>query len=316
MKKFLLIFLTSTVVFISCKDKEEKSDKTLSVTEKKQEEYNVLLKDTIIYHKDFPSEYVDSRNVEVWLPTGYTANPSEKFKILYMHDGQNVFDQTTAYGNVKWGIDETMDSLVENNLVPPTIVVAIWNNGRKRFPEYMPQVAEDHVNNPQAQTLLKQSFGVTELLSNNYLEFIVEELKPFIDSTYNTSTLREDTAIMGSSMGGLISLYALTTFPEIFGAAGCISTHWPVPLIGDVYIKELTHTLPEAGNHKIYFDYGTSGLDSDYEPYQLRVDEIMKEKGYNKDKDWITRKFEGEGHNEASWKRRVHLPLEFLLNSN
>jgi enterochelin esterase-like enzyme len=182
----------------------------------------------------------------------------------------------------------------------------------KRFPEYMPQVEEEHVNNPQAQGILKESFGVTELLSNEYLKFIVEELKPFIDSTYNTSTKREDTAIMGSSMGGLISLYALTSYPEIFGAAGCVSTHWPVPLIGEVYINELTETLPEAGNHKVYFDYGTTGLDADYEPYQLRVDEIMKGKGYEQNEDWITRKFDGAGHNEASWKKRVHIPSSFF----
>lgn len=314
MNNFRLLFMSIVLIFNSCKDTGEHQNKSISVSEEHQEEYNVLLKDTIIHHKDFSSEFVDSRNVEVWLPPGYTDNPSESLKVLYMHDGQNVFDKSTAYGNVEWGIDETMDSLVQNNLVPPSIVVAIWNNGRKRFPEYMPQVKEEHVNNPQAQGILKESFGVTELLSNEYLKFIVEELKPFIDSTYNTSTKPEDTAIMGSSMGGLISLYALTSYPEIFGAAGCVSTHWPVPLIGKVYINELTGTLPEAGKHRIYFDYGTTGLDADYEPYQLRVDEIMKGKGYQENKDWITRKFDGEGHNEASWKKRVHIPLEFLLN--
>jgi predicted alpha/beta superfamily hydrolase len=314
MNNFQLLLVSIVLIFNACKDTEQVQNNSISFSEKHQEEYNVLLKDTIIHHNDFSSEFVDSRNVEVWLPPGYTENPSESFKVLYMHDGQNVFDQSTAYGNVEWGIDETMDSLVQNNLVPPTIVIAIWNNGRKRFPEYMPQVEEEHVNNPKAQGILKESFGVTELLSNEYLKFIVEELKPFIDSTYNTSTKREDTAIMGSSMGGLISLYALTSYPEIFGAAGCVSTHWPVPLIGEVYILELTEALPEAGNHKIYFDYGTTGLDADYEPYQLRVDEIMKGKGYEQNEDWITRKFDGAGHNEASWKKRVHIPLEFLLN--
>lgn len=291
----------------------DNEDTTKNNSENKQKEYPILLNDSIIYHPDFSSKYVDSRNVEVWLPPGYTIDPAVTYKVIYMHDGQNIFDQNTAYGNVEWRIDETMDSLVQNKLVPPAIVVGIWNNGRKRFPEYMPQVPKEYINNPKAQALLKDNFGVTELLSNNYLNFIVEELKPFIDSTYNTSIKREDTSIMGSSMGGLISLYALTSYPEIFGAAACVSTHWPVPLIGEVFINQLTATLPEAGHHKIYFDYGTAGLDKDYEPYQLRVDEIMRSKGYQQERDWISKKFEGAGHNETSWKERAHLPLEFLL---
>lgn len=305
--------MTASVIFTGCLNTERDKREQIIISENQEKGHSVLSKDTIIHHLQFPSDHVDPRNVEVWLPPGYTTNPDEELKVLYMHDGQNVFDRSTSYGNVEWGIDETMDSLVQNGLVPPTIVVAIWNNGRKRFPEYMPQVPEEHINNPQAQAILKESFGVTELLSNNYLQFIVEELKPFIDSTYNTSTSREGTAIMGSSMGGLISLYALSSYPDVFGAAGCVSTHWPVPLIGEAYINQLTHTLPKAGDHKIYFDYGTTGLDEDYEPYQFRVDEIMRSKGYKHEEDWVTKKFEGAGHNEASWKKRVHLPLEFLL---
>ncbi|MCM4158698.1 esterase [Antarcticibacterium flavum] len=312
--KYLWPSLLAVLLLITgCKNPGKEKDSSNIISENKLDKYAVLLNDTIIYHPNFSSKYVDDRNVEIWLPPGYTTNPSEAYKVIYMHDGQNIFDQSTAYGNVEWGIDETMDSLVQNKLVPPAIVIGIWNNGRKRFPEYMPQVPEEHINNPQAQALLKENFGVTELLSNNYLKFIVEELKPFVDSTYNTSLKREDTSIMGSSMGGLISLYALTSYPETFGAAACVSTHWPVPLIGEVFINQLTTTLPMAGDHKIYFDYGTRGLDEDYEPYQLRVDEIMRSKGYQPQQDWISMKIDGAGHNESSWKKRAHIPLKFLL---
>lgn len=283
------------------------------IPDKSTGQKKILTGDSIIHHKDFPSDYLDSRNVEVWIPNGYSANSKTGYKVLYIHDGQNVFNDKTAYGNVEWGIDETLDSLIANNLVAPTIVVAIWNNGQKRFPEYMPQIPGDFTSTRQAKAILKENFGVTELLSNRYLQFIVEELKPFIDSTYNTSPLKEDTAIMGSSMGGLISLYAISSYPEVFGAAGCVSTHWPVPLIGQAYIQSLASTLPDPEDHRIYFDYGTETLDAEYEPYQKLVDEIMRNKGYEQGINWITRKFEGAAHNEESWKKRAHIPLVFLL---
>lgn len=270
--------------------------------------------DTTIYYRNFSSNFVDDRNVEVWLPSGYDPDGPVKYKVLYMHDGQNVLNDSTAYGNVEWGIDETLDSLINKNQVEPTIVVAIWNNGNKRFPEYMPQVPEEYTSTPQAQAILQENFGVSSLLSDEYLKFIVQELKPFIDSTYQVSTVKEDTAIMGSSMGGLISLYAISKYPEVFGAAGCVSTHWPVPLIGEAYILGLAKSLPDPQNHKIYFDYGTETLDAEYEPYQQRVDQIMEKKGYVQGKNWITKKFEGAAHNEESWKKRAHVPLKFLLN--
>ena len=118
-------------------------------------------------------------------------------------------------------------------------------------------------------------------------------------------------------MGGLISIYALCEYPNIFGGAACLSTHWPgifkadnpFPKAMQVYLK--TH-LPLAKKHKIYFDYGTLTLDAMYEPYQLEVDKIMAYKRYSS-KNWITKKFEGENHSEIAWSKRVRIPLEFLL---
>ena len=309
MNAFLYPLFIFCLIAVGCRETSEKTD--LIPFEKKS--LSSHQKDTVIYHRNFPSKYVDDRNVEVWLPSSYNSSSAKKYKVLYMHDGQNVLNDSSAYGNVEWGIDETLDSLIQNKKVEPTIVVAIWNNGTKRFPEYMPKVPDEYLNNPQAKSILRENFGVTELLSDRYLKFIVEELKPFIDSTYKVSTKRDDTAIMGSSMGGLISLYAISKYPEIFGAAGCISTHWPVPLIGEPYILNLAQSLPNPATHKIYFDYGTETLDAEYEPYQKRVDKILIEKGYVQEKNWITRKFEGAAHNEESWKKRAYIPLQFLL---
>ena len=151
----------------------------------------------------------------------------------------------------------------------------------------------------------------SELSTDNYLRFLVQELKPFIDKSYSTLTGRADTFVMGSSMGGLASLYALSEYPEIFGGAGCLSTHWPAGK--DVFLEWFKAHLPNAGEHKIYFDYGTATLDSLYEPYQLQMDHSMRQLGYTQGVDWITMKFPGAEHNEAAWRARVHIPLEFLL---
>lgn len=309
MKFLLFTFVLIGGILIGCKE----TYKGITAKEGTMKESRRFLKDTVIQHTKFETAYVDDRNVDVWLPSGYFAENDKRYKVIYMHDGQNVFNDRTTYGNVEWGIDETLDSLIQTEQVAPAIVVAIWNNGQKRFPEYMPQVPAPYTSTPQAKAILKDNFGVTELLSDNYLKFIVEELKPFIDSTYRTSTLKEDTSIMGSSMGGLISLYAISKYPEVFGAAGCVSTHWPVPLIGQAYIQGLASSLPDPVDHRIYFDYGTETLDAEYEPYQKVVDTIMQNKGYTHGENWVTRKFEGAAHNEESWKKRAHIPLKFLL---
>jgi predicted alpha/beta superfamily hydrolase len=141
---------------------------------------------------------------------------------------------------------------------------------------------------------------------------VVEELKQFIDSTYRTLTDRKNTFIMGSSMGGLISAYAMCEYPDVFGGAGCISTHW---LAGDgIVIDYLKKHLPDPHSHKFYFDYGNETLDASYEPYQQKVDAVMKNAGYKEGKNWLTRKFVGAEHSERAWSKRVDVPLQFFLH--
>lgn len=259
----------------------------------------------IDHYVNFKSDYVTSRNVDVMLPPGYLKDEEKKYDVIYMHDGQNVFDAEKAYAGVAWEVEEAMAKLLEKSKIRPAIIVAIWNSPL-RMNEYMPAQPRDSVRERADREGWKG-----ELLSDNYLRFIVEELKPFIDSTYNTSPNRGNTFIMGSSMGGLISLYALAEYPEVFGGAACVSTHWPA--LNGIFLDYVKSNLPAPGNHKFYFDFGTATLDSLYEPYQEKVDEIVAEKGYTEDKDWITLKFEGADHSEKSWQERVHIPLSFLL---
>lgn len=244
--------------------------------------------------------------MEVWLPRDYS--PENEYDVLYMHDGQNVFNPATSYGGIAWETDSVMLSLVEKGVIRPAIVVAIWNSP-KRFQEYMPNEPYEKI-----QALREASQAEDELLSDEYLRFIVEELKPFIDMEYPTRKDASSTFIMGSSMGGLISLYALMKYPDVFGGAACISTHWPA--LDGLFLEYLPENLPDPGNHKLYFDHGTINLDSLYHPFQARVDSIVEASGYVSGHNWITLAFDGDDHNEASWRARLHRPLTFLLGKD
>jgi predicted alpha/beta superfamily hydrolase len=265
---------------------------------------------TVWRYAAMPSRHVAARNVDVWLPPGYDADASRRYPVLYMHDGQNLFDPATSYGHVDWAVDEAMTRLVAEGQVRPAIVVGVWNTSL-RLAEYMPQRA---VTGPI-------SFGVpdlpelqpTDLRADRYLRFLVEELKPFIDRTYRTLPGRADTTIMGSSMGGLVSQYAMSKYPETFGAAGCVSTHWPA---GDgIALADFERHLPDPKTHRFWFDYGTATLDATYESYQQRADEILGRGGYEEGRNWITRKFPGAEHSEKAWRLRVDQPLVFLIGS-
>lgn len=266
---------------------------------------------TIVRHADFPSAHVAARNVDVYLPEGYDPSGSTRYPVLYMHDGQNLFSTETAYGGVEWRIDETLDSLKLN-----AIVVGIWNSP-KRFLEYAPQKPiVSHM--PEAH---RDSIRVRlndEPMSDAYLNFLVSELKPFIDATYATKPDREHTFIMGSSMGGLISLYALSEYPEVFGGAACVSTHWPLlidrnsSMFMDAYLAYLDVAIPVATAPKLYFDHGTENLDSRYAVHQVRMDSLMRAKTWPEDR-WMSLVFDGEDHNERSWQKRAHIALRFML---
>jgi predicted alpha/beta superfamily hydrolase len=255
--------------------------------------------------ENFSSKFVEARNIDVWLPPDYDKNKSKRYAVIYMHDGQNLFNPKESF----------MTQLIAEKKIQPAIVIAVWNTPNRRA-EYMPQKAFEMLPALTKTALAAQYNG--EAFSDRYLKFLVSELKPFIDSTFHTMPQRETTFMMGSSMGGLISLYAICEYPDIFGGAGCISTHFPA---GDGIVIDYMKThLPDASikngaMHKIYFDYGTETLDKDYEPYQTNADKEMQARGFT-EKNWLTKKFVGDEHSERSWRKRVDVPLTFLLKSD
>ena len=270
---------------------------------------------TIKRFKKFSSKNVDARNIDVWLPENYDGNKA--FAVLYMHDGQMLFDSTTTWNKQEWKVDETITTLLNEGKIKNTIVVGIWNNGKFRHSEYFPTKPLFYLNKDLSDSIINNELeGKTQ--ADNYLKFIVEELKPFIDSTFRTLKNKENTFIAGSSMGGLISMYAICSYPNVFGAAACLSTHWIGSLkrntsqIPQAFQQYLKNHLPSPKNHKIYFDYGTATLDSFYKPHQLIVDAIMRTKGFNKS-NWMTKEFIGEDHSEKAWSKRLYIPLTFML---
>lgn len=260
-----------------------------------------------------PSQRVPERHVQVWLPPGY-ADGRQRYPVLYMHDGQNVFARGAATGSGfgRWNIDLAMDRLLREGKVRPAIIVAI-DNTPNRTGEYMPGAAYRIAQSRGLKVRTSRGVGLQpqELHSDDYLRYLVEELKPYIDGRYRTLRGRRDTFVMGSSMGGLISLYAMSEYPKVFGGAACLSTHWP---IGDgVMLDYLPEHLPDPATHRLYFDRGTATLDATYPAYQDRADGIARANGYVEGRNFMTRVFEGAAHDEASWSTRADIPLRFLL---
>ncbi len=256
-----------------------------------------------------PSRYVDARDVDVWLPPGYGRDPERRYPVLYMHDGQNLFDPSLSYTGIDWDIDAAMTRLIEAGDIREAIVVGIWNTPL-RFAEYMPNapVRTETVGSGIEGRPIGRS---EDIRSDEYLRFLVEELKPFIDAQYRTQPGRDDTFVMGSSMGGLISLYATARYPEVFGGVGAVSTHWPA--CDGCVIDWLAAHLPDPKTHRLYFDHGTAGIDAGYAPHQLRMDAALRDAGYVEGRDWLSRRFDGAEHNEAAWRARIDIPLRFLL---
>lgn len=252
------------------------------------------------------------------------ADPATRYAVIYMHDGQMLFDGATTWNGQEWGVDETLTQLMKDGKIPPVMVVGVWSNPDTRHSDYFPQKPFEAMSTAEKERVMNavrdqnSRLFSTEIASDGYLRFLTQELKPFIDTHFPTKPGRESTFTMGASMGGLISMYALAEYPDIFGGFGAVSTHWPGifemennPVPG-AFLDYMGKTLPAPGTHRLYFDFGTETLDAIYEPHQNRVDALVSNLGYN-ETNWMTRKFEGKDHSEDSWSERFHIPVTFLL---
>lgn len=270
---------------------------------------------TIVRHTDIQSAFFPTRPIDVWLPSDYNKN--QKYSVIYMHDGQMLFDSTQTWNRKEWKVDEVISKLVAEKKIKPCIVVGIWNNGAERIPEYFPNKIFNLLDEKTQKFITEKYCNSKAVNADNYLKFLVNDVKPFIDKTYSTYPDKEHTFVMGSSMGSLISLYAISEYPAVFGGAACISTAWfsfidpnyEVPAAVFQYLKS---NMATPQGHKIYMDYGTGESDKAYELTQSFVDLIAKGKGYQAG-NYKSEIFEKAKHDEVAWSQRLHIPLEFLL---
>ena len=326
MKKYILP-LAFIACISSCKPTEKNTTKSPTDTKEVEESVIEIRTDhglevasgTLQRIDSFPSMNIVPRPVDIWLPDGYSKE--KKYAVLYMHDGQMLFDAKTTWNKQEWKADEWAGQLQKEGKTKDFIIVAPHNISKIRWNDYYPEKTMDYLPEAVRDSLVseaKKKGTNTDLYADEYLKFLTQELKPYIDRNYSVYTDQANTVVSGSSMGGLISMYAMSEYPEVFGAAACISTHWPGAFVYEGnplpkaifdYMKE---KVPSPKNHRFYFDYGTKTLDQYYPQYAPSVDGIFAENGYD-DTNFVNRKFEGTDHSENSWNQRLDIPFTFLL---
>ncbi|MDZ7758247.1 alpha/beta hydrolase [Rhodohalobacter sp.] len=263
----------------------------------------------------FKPDDLTERFVDVWIPESY--QPDTEYSVIYMHDGQMLFDKSSTWNSQEWRVDETLTRMMKDGGIPPTLVVGIWNADDQRTAEYFPEDALSYIDGEIRNDLLSNI--PEEPRANRYVDFIAESVIPFVEENYPVKKNRAGRFMAGSSYGGLITIYTLTKYPELFSGVAALSTHWPGAYesndeIPDAIREYLSRNLPEPGSHKIYFDHGTETLDSLYAPYQQKVDAMMVELGFRPDQDFKSEVFEGTNHSENAWAGRFEIPVRFLLN--
>jgi predicted alpha/beta superfamily hydrolase len=248
----------------------------------------------LVLHHQFKSHILpNDRDILVYVPEGYDDG-SRRYPVLYLHDGQNLFDSTTAYIPGKaWHVHETADALIAAGEIEPLIIVGIYNTGKHRIDEYTP-TANGKLGGGQAYL---------------YGRMLIEEVKPMIDSTYRTQPARETTGLGGSSLGGLVTLYLGLERPDVFGKLAVLSPSvwWDHKII----LSFVNEAMPRP-DLKIWLDMGTkegkNGLkDSDM------LFRLLKERGWRDGNDLMYTRVPGGTHDETAWAGRVAPFLKFLF---
>ncbi len=239
---------------------------------------------TVSYHRAVKGAGLRDRDIVVWLPPAYADNTDQRFPVLYMHDGQNIFDPATSYAGVDWAVDESVDRLIRAGTIEPMIVVGIYNT-QDRTAEYSPGDK-----------------------GTAYMDFVIGVVKPFIDDSYRTRPERQNTLVGGASAGGTISFMLAWDHPEIFAGAICMSPAFKVGPGADfrefdfIGYFEATHEKPKDVFY--YLDNGGVELDAILQP---GIDEMwasLERWGYQQEKDWVFTRDIKAKHFESAWAKR------------
>lgn len=236
-----------------------------------------------------------TRRIWIYLPPGYEKG-SQRYPVMYMHDGQNLFADSTSFSG-EWGVDETLQRMIMDKSIPKMIVVGIDNHPQFRLEEYTPfgfEYRGDKID-PEAQL---------------YGQFIVETLKPYIDKHYKIKRGRRYTAVAGSSMGGLVSVYLALEYQDIFSKVGALSSAFGV--CRDDFISYISQH-PKEYSIRFCLDAGTEeGANMEIESNQIPVKQALIDAGWQDGKEVNFRIYEGAEHHESYWRERFGEVLEFL----
>jgi predicted alpha/beta superfamily hydrolase len=251
-------------------------------------------------HSHFESRLLRTRrDILVYLPRGYRRQTRARYPVLYMHDGQNVFDAATSFAGVEWGVDETAQRLIRKGLIEPLIIVAVENVGDNRIHEYAPTRGVITQTGPSK----KRSRG----LAQKYGRFLVEELKPYIDKTYRTRPEGEFTGLAGSSLGALATMALGLWFPKVFSRLGVMS---PSVWWDNEAIVGMVEGLEDKLPLKIWLDTGTH--EEGWERARNLRDALV-DRGWRLYDDLQYAEIEGGDHSEGAWAARVDPMLRYLF---
>lgn len=275
----------------------------------------------LIEYREVQAAGLPTQRLTIWLPPGYDRDADRRYPVLYMHDGHNLFDVANSNFNKIWAADKAMLAAAADGSVRPHIIVGIWAPGPDRYRQYLPRPAYDAAPLPLRARM--DEFAKGGVVSDAYLAWLAGPLKTWVDSSFRTLPGRDDTAIAGSSMGGLMSCYAFLERPDIYGRAACVSSHWPstdptAPEIDNAALAAFWRgwfvaRLGQADGRRLWLDHGTATLDAYYAPYQQQVDAGIAQAGWVRGSEWESRVYEGAEHEENAWAARLPEVLRWLL---
>ncbi len=279
---------------------------------------------TLIDLEPIQAKGLPPQRVTIWLPPGYERSDT-RYPVLYMHDAQNLFDPALSNYSKIWKADQVMHAVSENGDIREHIIIGLWHPGAARYRQYLPQKLYDRAHDALRKSMDEHAGG-EPIMSDAYLAFIVDQLKPMIDRDYRTLTGRSDTSMAGSSMGGLISFYALGEYPDVFGRVAAVSIHWPLadpgkapaldPQIAALWKDYIVRDLGKPDGRRLWMDHGTETLDAFYPPYQVYIDTALAEAGWQQDHDFTSRTYEGAEHDEIAWNTRLPEIFRWLLSED
>jgi len=260
------------------------------------------------------------QRLTIWLPPGYDRG-NRRYPVLYMHDGHNLFDPAKSNFNKVWAADKAMLAAMKSGKVAPHIIVGIWAPGKDRYRQYLPQSLYQASSGAPRAAMDAMIGG--PVVSEAYLNWLAGPLKQWVDTSFRTRAGRDDTAIMGSSMGGLMSCYAFLERPQTYGRAGCVSSHWPAadpravgeanPELIALWDGWFAARLGQPDGRRVWMDHGTATLDAFYAPYQQAIDARMTASGWQRGRDWESKVYQGAEHEENAWARRLPEVFGWLL---